>query len=92
MMGAIRKITIELANEVAVNIDRAVATGQYADVDAVVQHALRLFLQTREDENARLRAAWEEGLASGEPIDMPDDFFEDIIRRGNERLAARAAE
>ncbi|WP_052134748.1 ribbon-helix-helix domain-containing protein [Sphingomonas sp. 37zxx] len=90
-MGAIRKITIEVDEAEASGIDHAVAAGDYADAEAAVRAAVRFWNRAREAEISRLRALIEEGLASGDPIDMPDDFFQDIIRRGNERLAAARA-
>ena len=50
--------------------------------------AMEFAADARDAAIRRLRELWEEGLASGEPVEMPDDWAEDIIRRGRERLAA----
>jgi antitoxin ParD1/3/4 len=65
----------------------AVASGQYASASEVVREALRewqLRKPLREAEIERLRKAWQEGIESG-PSRALD--FEEIKRRGRERLA-----
>jgi Arc/MetJ-type ribon-helix-helix transcriptional regulator len=53
-----------------------------------MRDALRVWKRDRSAAVRRLRELWEEGLASGEPVEMPEDWAGDIIRRGRERLAA----
>ena len=90
-MGAVRKLSIALTEELASEVDQAVAAGDYASTSEVIRDALRLWRRGRDAtlaETARLRRLWEEGLASGEPQDVTEDWVEDVKRRGLARLAA----
>lgn len=95
-MGEERTFSIALDEDLADMIDDAVTSGGYASSNAVVQEALAVWQQQRmgSPENIeRLRQAWADGLASGEPIPATDDWFDDIKRRGHARLEAwRATE
>lgn len=67
-MGAVQKISIALTDELAGDIDAAVASGDYATTSEVVRDALRHWKRaraTREAVLTDLRAAWAEGIASG---------------------------
>src|SRR3546814_8263004 len=83
MMGAVRKLSIALTEELASEVDNAVATGDYASTSEVIRDALRLWRRDRDDDRAeklRLRRLWEEGLASGEPVEGgfdPEDRSEE---------------
>ena len=93
-MGAVQKLSIALTEELAAEVEAAVASGDYSTASEVVRDALRTWKRERaerEAATARLRRLVEEGLASGEPVPMPDDWAEDVIRRGRERLAAKRA-
>lgn len=93
-MGAVQKMSIALTEELARDIEAAVASGDYSTASEVVRDALRAWKRERhgrEAETMRLRALVAEGLASGEPEPMPDNWAEDVIRRGHERLAAKRA-
>lgn len=90
-MGAAQKLSIALTEELARDVEAAVASGDYSTASEVVRDALRAWKRERGDRDAairRLKALWDEGVASGEPEPMPDDWAEEIIRRGHERLAA----
>lgn len=87
-MGEFRKLTVELDAAAADDVARAVAEGEYASAQQVVAQAVDLWRRDRESDGERLRIAFAEGLASGEPIDGNFDA-EDVKRRGRERLAAR---
>lgn len=89
-MGAVRKLSIALTEELASEVDQAVAAGDYASTSEVIRDALRLWRRDRDAtlaETARLRRLWEEGLASGEPIEGGFDP-EDIAQRGRVRRVA----
>jgi antitoxin ParD1/3/4 len=89
-MGAVRKLSVALTEELASEVDNAVSTGDYASTSEVIRDALRLWRRNRDADRAetvRLRRLWEEGLASGEPIEGGFDP-DDIARRGMDRLAA----
>ena len=93
-MGVVRKLSIALTEELASEVDQAVAAGDYASTSEVIRDALRLWRRDRDAdraESARLRRLWEEGLASGEPQEVTEDWFEDVKRRGMARLAESRA-
>jgi antitoxin ParD1/3/4 len=90
-MVACRKLSVDLTEELAREIETAVANGDYADAGEAVRDALLAWKRERADRGAalrRLRQLWDEGLASGEPREGGFDA-EDIKRRGRARLAAR---
>ncbi len=90
-MGAVQKMSIALTEELAREIEQAVASGDYSTASEVVRDALRAWKRERSGREAavaRLRELYEEGLASGEPIEGGFDA-EDIIRRGRERMAKK---
>jgi antitoxin ParD1/3/4 len=69
-------ISISLTPELVGLIKGKVASGRYTSTSEVVREALRLLERADEreaDTRARLRQAWEEGLASGDagPLDFP---------------------
>ena len=88
-MGAVHKISIALTEELARDIDAAVASGDYSTASEVVRDALRAWKEQRAEREAKLqhlRDLWEEGIASGEPRPFTREVVDDIIRRGRERL------
>lgn len=89
-MGAVRKISIALTEELAADVERAVESGHYASTSEVIREALREWKVGREAEIERYRRLVQEGLDSGPPIDGNFDV-EDIVRRGRERLTAQQA-
>lgn len=104
-MGELRRITIDLDDAATALLDRLVATDRFSDGPEVVRYALAMLAdrERQDDEDwqttlrlngiERLRALIDEGLASGEPVEATADLFEDVKRRGRERLARmRAAE
>lgn len=89
-MGAAQKMSIALTQELAREVEAAVASGDYSTASEVVRDALRAWKRERAQREAaigRLKQLWDEGLASGEPVEGGFDA-DDIIRRGRERLAA----
>lgn len=89
-MGEMRRITAEVDGEIADEVANAIQVGDYADEDEVMREAFKLWRANRQAGLARLRAAWEEGVASGEPVEGNFDA-EDVKRRGRERMALRTA-
>ena len=74
---AMRPLTISLSQTQLARLGKAVASGAYASNSEVVREALRLWEQReeiRELELARLKKAYEEGIASGEPVDGDEAF------------------
>lgn len=85
MMVHIRKEFEEL-------IARLIADGRYRSEADVIDNAL-FYLEEREERReaklAKLRAEIQKGLDSGPAEEFdPKELFEDIKRRGRERLAA----
>jgi antitoxin ParD1/3/4 len=79
-------ISVSLTPELVGLIREKVATGRYASTSEVVREALRLLERADQREaeaTARLRQAWDEGIASGDagPVD-----FEAIKAEGRRRL------
>jgi antitoxin ParD1/3/4 len=69
---AMRPLTISLSPQQIGTLSRAVETGAYASNSEVIRDALRLWEQReqlRGLEIARLKQAYEEGIASGDPVD-----------------------
>lgn len=87
-MGEMRRIVAEVDGETADEVANAIEVGDYANEDEVMREAFRLWRNSRQIDVARLRAAWDEGIASGEAVDGGFDA-EDIKRRGRERMALR---
>ena len=90
-MGAVRKLSIAVTEQQAREIEAAIASGDYSTTSEVVRDALRAWKRERTDRDAairRLKQLWDEGLASGEPVEGGFDA-EDIARRGRARLAGK---
>jgi antitoxin ParD1/3/4 len=74
---AMRPLTISLSPQQLARIQQAVDTGAYASNSEVLREALRLWEQREELrmlEIARLRQAYEEGIASGPAVDGEEAF------------------
>lgn len=88
-MGEIRKIQLPLDPDLAAEVDAAIASGEYLDLNELVADTLAMWraerLQHDPREIERIRALIQEGLDSGEPIEGNFDF-EDIKRRGMARI------
>jgi antitoxin ParD1/3/4 len=85
-MSTVEKVSIALSPELLDSVREAVASGEYGSASEVVREALRewkLRQPLRRLEVERLRAAWNEGLASGDPVDFSID---DIKRSARERF------
>ncbi len=88
-MPAVEKLSIALTPDLAADIQRAVAAGEYASASEVIRDALRGWKQLRESRAAALEALrllWRQGVASGESAPLN---AEDIKKRGRARLAVR---
>lgn len=87
-MGTAQKLSIALTEELARDVESAVASGDYSTASEVVRDALRAWKRERAGQAAlrRLQDLWDEGLATGEPVEGGFDA-DDISRRGRARLA-----
>jgi antitoxin ParD1/3/4 len=76
--SATRTLTITLPEEQAERLDDAVRSGRFSSGSAMVSDALAIWERReamRRDETARLKQAYEEGKASGEPEDFDPEAF-----------------
>lgn len=90
-MSAVQKLSIAVTEQQAREIAAAIESGDYSTTSEVVRDALRAWKRERSDRGAairRLKELWDEGLASGEPVEGGFDA-EDINRRGRARIAKR---
>ncbi|MEJ0052837.1 MAG: type II toxin-antitoxin system ParD family antitoxin [Methylovirgula sp.] len=90
-MATVEKLSIALTPELADDIRRVIARGEYASTSEVIRDALRAWKQARQEKAAaieELRKLWREGRGSGERVPFDKD---DIKRRGRERLASSRA-
>jgi len=74
----LQTLTISLPPEQADRVQAAVDAGSYQSSSDVVSDALRLWdqrEQVRAAETQRLKAAYERGMASGEPVEIDRDAF-----------------
>ena len=87
-MATVEKISVALSPELLQGVRKAVESGSYGSASEVVREALRDWMlrePLREAEVERLRKAWAQGLASGEP--EPFDV-EAIKMRAKQRMAS----
>ena len=90
-MDGPRPFECSLFDDMADIVDNAVAHGGYSSSDDVINEALAEWHQRRietPEDFARLRQSIQEGLNSGDGGEVTDEWFEDIKRRGRERLAS----
>lgn len=82
-------MNISLTDELANFVKAKVAGGRYGSSSEVVREALRLmekFDRQEAEKLALLRAAWKEGISSG---DAGEVDFAELKREARARLAAR---
>ncbi len=90
-MATVEKLSIALTPELADDIRRVIAKGEYTSTSEVIRDALRAWKQVREERATaikELRKLWREGLESGESVPFDRD---DIKRRGRHQFASRRA-
>ena len=82
-MGEQRKITIELSEDMAEAIERAVARGEYASIDEAIEHAVAEHEASRWEDRIgreRISAMVQEGVNSGPGVDGRQ-VFERLIAK-----------
>ncbi|MEN2981010.1 type II toxin-antitoxin system ParD family antitoxin [Tistrella bauzanensis] len=76
-MAHIEKLSVDLPHDMVDMVQQAVDTGEYASAGDVMQDALREWT-LRRTQRARaisdLRRLWDEGMASGPPVDGEESF------------------
>ncbi|SED05362.1 antitoxin ParD1/3/4 [Rhizobiales bacterium GAS188] len=88
-MSNVQKVSVALTPEIVAMPKDAVETGEYTSTSEVVREALRAWKMRRtvhEMEIGELRKLWNEGVASGPPIDA-----ESVFRRLRDKYAEQAA-
>ena len=86
-MGTVEKISVALSSDLLKRVRDAVDSGKYGSASEVIREALRdwaLREPLRAAEVERLRRAWSEGLASGDPAPLD---MEAIKASARKRLA-----
>ncbi len=79
-MGEITSISVD--EELTAFVRQQVDDGRYASESAVIEDALRMLMESEEAAIEAIRAAIEEGEASGEPeIFEPDAFLAELHRK-----------
>ncbi len=79
-MNTIASITLD--EELAEFVQKKLDDGRYGSASDVIEEALRLLKQSEEDSLAAIRAAIEEGEASGEPQPFDaDEFLKEMHRK-----------
>jgi antitoxin ParD1/3/4 len=76
-MSNVEKVSVALTPEMAAAVREVVKAGEYASASEVVREALREWsFKRRERERAlaELGSLWDEGVASGDPLDGEDAF------------------
>jgi antitoxin ParD1/3/4 len=88
-MSSVEKVSISLSPDLATAVRDAVEGGEYGSASEVVREALRewkLRQPLRRQEVERLRAAWQEGVASGPSAPLDIDA---IKREAQARLTSQ---
>lgn len=84
--AAMTEVTVRVPTRLVEMAEAQVAGGRFADVGAVIEHALDEY-DERERKLIHLRALLQEGLDSGEPIELTDDHWDEIWQEAEERHA-----
>ncbi len=85
------QMNISIPDQLKSWAEARVAEGRYSSTSDYVRDLVRRDQSAAEHKARdveRLRVLWEEGLASGEPEPMPDNWADDVVARGLARLAA----
>jgi antitoxin ParD1/3/4 len=79
-VGEIKSIRVD--EELAAFVDRQIDSGLYGSASEVVEAALRLLQESEEASIEAIRAAIDEGEASGKPQPFdPDEFLAELHRK-----------
>ena len=82
MLTHMKTLTISVTEQQASLLEAAVSGGKYASDSEIVRAALTLWEQREAaslDDSERLRDAWQEGLVSGQPVELDrQDFFTQV--------------
>ncbi|WAP70420.1 type II toxin-antitoxin system ParD family antitoxin [Jiella pelagia] len=79
-MSAVK--SFDLGEHLEAFVEAQVEAGNFSSADEVVRVALSMLERESADEEARIRAAIEEGFASGEPVPFdPDEFLRRMHRQ-----------
>lgn len=89
-MTQYRTLTVTVSAALAEALEAAVESGDYPTTGEIIREALGGWQRQRRlraEEIAELQRLIQEGLDSGPAEEVTDAWFEDVKRRGRERLA-----
>lgn len=92
-MPEIHKVSIALTGEQVAALKAAVESGEYATTSEAVREALREWQwkrDLREEDLKRLRAAWQEGKASGAATSLDLEKTREEARRRLKKATAQS--
>lgn len=94
-MTQYRTLTVTVSAALAEALEAAVESGDYPTTGEIIREALGGWQRQRRlraEEIAELQRLIQEGLDSGPAEEVTDAWFEDVKRRGRERLAQMSPE
>lgn len=90
-MGLTRRMSVEVDELAAREMDDAVSRGDYASTDGIIEEALAIWTSTLPHNIQRMRRLVDEALADEDGWIEGNIDAEDIHHRGMERLARKRA-
>ena len=86
-------VTISLPDSLMQFVDAQVANKGYGDVSEYIRSLVREAQEREREqrEDVRLEALLLEGLASGDPIPVDENFWSDLRKEAEQRVEARKA-
>ncbi|WP_020179247.1 type II toxin-antitoxin system ParD family antitoxin [Methylopila sp. M107] len=88
-MSGVEKVSVALTPEMLATVRQAVDTGEYGSASEVMREAMREWMLRRVQRReavAQIGRLWDEGLASGPPVDGEEAFAR--VRAGLDRSIA----
>jgi putative addiction module CopG family antidote len=73
-------MTVRLSPQTEAQIEELVASGQFADADAVINEAIQLLAERELARFRQLQALVREGFESGEAVELTPELMDEIER------------
>lgn len=73
-------MVVQLSPRIEAEIERLVASGQYADAGEVIDEGVRLLAEREHARFLQLRALVREGFESGEAVELTPEVMDEIER------------
>jgi putative addiction module CopG family antidote len=77
-------MVVQLSPRVEAEIERLVASGQYANADEVIDEGLRLLAERERARFLQLRDLVREGFESGDALELTPELMDEIEREAEE--------